>query len=164
MLILFLPFCHAPATPGQSRSQSHKISHKPQAFLLVPAVSFLVSETEKVCFQRPSLYHRSPHSQTSVGISVLSEERVQPAGDFNDHAALLGMISRYSDGLDEVADRLVPLRANSPVLIPQNTATTLAWRCAGRSVGLFSLSACIFILLTGLWEPIVTAAHLRLRG
>lgn len=37
---------------------------------------------------------------------------------------------------------------------------TLAWRCAGRAVGLFSLSTCIFILLTGLWEPFMQSAYL----
>jgi glycine betaine/proline transport system permease protein len=37
---------------------------------------------------------------------------------------------------------------------------TLAWRCAGRAVGLFSLSTCIFILLTGLWEPFMQSTYL----
>ncbi|MGX7874492.1 hypothetical protein ACVDG5_018540 [Mesorhizobium sp. ORM6] len=37
---------------------------------------------------------------------------------------------------------------------------TLAWRCAGRSVALFALSSCIFILLTGLWEPFMQSAYL----
>lgn len=37
---------------------------------------------------------------------------------------------------------------------------TLAWRCAGRSVSLFALSSCIFILLTGLWEPFMQSAYL----
>ncbi|MBZ9813852.1 ABC transporter permease [Mesorhizobium sp. CA7] len=37
---------------------------------------------------------------------------------------------------------------------------TLAWRCAGRSVGLFALAVCIFILSTGLWEPFIRSAYL----
>lgn len=37
---------------------------------------------------------------------------------------------------------------------------TLAWRCAGPSVGLFSLSTCVFILSTGLWDPFMQSAYL----
>jgi glycine betaine/proline transport system permease protein len=37
---------------------------------------------------------------------------------------------------------------------------TLAWRCAGGMVGFFALSTCVFILLTGLWEPFMQSAYL----
>ncbi|TPL23483.1 ABC transporter permease subunit [Mesorhizobium sp. B2-4-9] len=38
--------------------------------------------------------------------------------------------------------------------------TTLAWRCAGLPVALFSLFVCVFILVTGLWEPFMQTAYL----
>ena len=37
---------------------------------------------------------------------------------------------------------------------------TLAWRCAGPGVALFSLSTCLFILLTGLWQPFMLSTYL----
>jgi glycine betaine/proline transport system permease protein len=36
----------------------------------------------------------------------------------------------------------------------------LAWRCAGLGVALFAFGACLFILLTGLWQPFMLSAYL----
>jgi glycine betaine/proline transport system permease protein len=45
---------------------------------------------------------------------------------------------------------------------PATTAliVVLAWRCAGRNVGLFALATCLFILLNGLWQPFMLSAYL----
>jgi glycine betaine/proline transport system permease protein len=39
-------------------------------------------------------------------------------------------------------------------------AVTLAWRAAGRGVAIFTLAGCLFILVTGLWQPLMQSLYL----